>query len=161
MIIAPFRSPMGVDDQSVLKMRVWFSDIDFYPELNNGRYLTLMDLGRIELAQRTGLLRTVRKKKWGLVVAGASIRYRHRLRAFMPFTLHTRIAAADERWFYFYQYTSCNGKTCSSALVRTGITNRLGVVPVRKVLKSLGVPDWSPHIPEWVEAWINAEKLRP
>jgi acyl-CoA thioesterase FadM len=152
---------MSVDDESVLKMRVFFSDMDFYPELNNGRYLTLMDLGRIELALRTGLWRTVRQKKWGLVVAGASIRYRHKLKAFRRFTLHTRIVAADRRWFYFHQFTSRKGKIYSSALVRTGITSRLGVVPVRKVLEALGVPDWDPGMPDWVEAWINAEKLSP
>jgi len=161
LVKAHLKSPMSVDDESVLKMRVFFSDMDFYPELNNGRYLTLMDLGRIELALRTGLWRTVRQKKWGLVVAGASIRYRHRLKAFRRFNLHTRIVAADDRWFYFHQYTSRKGKTYSSALVRTGITSKLGVVPVRRVLEALGMPNWNPGMPPWVEAWINAEKLSP
>jgi len=161
MIRAKFQPPMNVDDESILKMRVLFSDIDIYPELNNGRYLTLMDLGRLELAQRTGLWRTVRKQKWGLAVAGASIRYRHRLKAFRRFQLHTRIVAADKRWFYFHQYTSRKGKTYSSALVRTGITSKQGLVPVRKVLEALEVPDWDPGMPEWVEAWSQAEELRP
>jgi acyl-CoA thioesterase FadM len=161
MIKAKFQPPMSVDDESILKMRVLFSDIDIYPELNNGRYLTLMDLGRLELAQRTGLWRAVRQKKWGLAVAGASIRYRHRLKAFRRFQLHTRIVAADKRWFYFHQYTSRKGKTYSSALVRAGITSKQGLVPVRKVLEALEVPDWDPGMPEWVEAWSQAEELRP
>ena len=152
---------MNVDDESVLKMRVYFSDIDFYPELNNGRHLTLMDMGRLDLTQRTGLWRTIHEQKWGFVVAGASIRYRHRLKAFKRFQLHTRIVATDDRWFYFHQYTFRKGKTYSSALVRAGITSKQGLVPVKKVLDALGMSDWNPGMPEWVEAWSNAEELRP
>lgn len=152
---------MNVDEESILKKRVLLSDMDIYPELNNGRHLTMMDLGRLDLVQRTGLWRTVRKKKWGLVVAGASIRYRHRLKPFKRFSLHTRIVSTDERWFYFHQYTLRKGKTYSSALLRAGITSKQGLVPVKKVLGALGMPDWNPGMPQWVEAWTKAEEMRP
>jgi len=152
---------LNLYDESVLKMRVFLGDIDIYPELNNGRHLTMMDMGRLDLAQRTGLLRTVHEQKWGLAVSGASVRYRHRLKAFKRFQLHTQIVATDDRWFYFHQYTVRNGKTHSSALVRAGITSKKGLVPVKKVLDALGIPDWNPGMPEWVEAWSEAEKLRP
>ena len=68
-----------------LRMVVWPSDIDFYPEMNNGRHLTLMDLGRIDIAVRTGLFRLVHSKGWGFVAAGASVRFRHPLRPFRTF----------------------------------------------------------------------------
>lgn len=38
----------------------WPHDIDFWMELNNGRTLSLYDLGRIPLSKRTGLLRVMR-----------------------------------------------------------------------------------------------------
>ena len=158
---AKFGDSLNLDDDSVLKIRVFFGDIDIYPELNNGRHLTIMDMGRMDLAQRTGLLQTVHKKKWGFAVSGASVRYRHRLKAFNRFRLHTRIVAADDRWFYFHQYTVRKGKTHSSALVRAGITSKQGLVPVKKVLDALRKPDWNPGMPKWVEAWSKAEELRP
>ncbi|KPL13359.1 MAG: hypothetical protein AMS26_14785 [Bacteroides sp. SM23_62] len=161
LIKARFGPSMNVNDASVLKLRVFLGDLDFYPELNNGRHLTLMDLGRLDLAMRTGLMRTVRKQKWGLVVAGASVRYRHRLKAFKRFQLHTRIVAIDARWFYFHQSTIRKGNIHSSALVRAGITSKQGLVPVKKVLDALGVSDWNPGMPEWVKAWSEAEELRP
>ncbi|MGD8539920.1 MAG: acyl-CoA thioesterase [Candidatus Aminicenantes bacterium] len=142
-------------------MRVLFGDIDFYPELNNGRHLTMMDMGRIDLAARTRLLRIVHKKKWGLAVSGASVRFRHRLKAFQSFRLYTRIVAIDERWFYFHQSTVRKGKTHSSALVRAAITSKEGLVPVKDVLDAVGMSDWDPGIPEWVRAWKEAEELRP
>ncbi len=152
---------MRLDEESVLKMRVLFGDIDFYPELNNGRHLTMMDMGRIDLAARTGLLRIVHKKKWGLAVTGASVRFRHRLKAFQSFRLYTRIVAIDERWFYFHQSIVRKGKTHSSALVRAAITSNKGLVPVKEVLDAVGMSDWDPGIPEWVMAWKEAEELRP
>jgi acyl-CoA thioesterase FadM len=155
LIKAKFGSPLKLDEESVLKMRVLFGDIDIYPELNNGRHLTLMDMGRLDLAQRSGLL------KWGFAVTGASVRYRHRLKAFKRFELRTRIVAIDDRWFYFNQNTIRNETIHSSALVRAGIVNKQGIVPVKKVLDALGRGDWNPGVPDWVEAWSKAEELRP
>jgi acyl-CoA thioesterase FadM len=159
LIKAKLGSSLNVNEESVLKMRVFLGDLDFYPELNNGRHLTLMDMGRIDLAQRTGLLRAVHKQKWGLVVAGASVRFRHRLKAFKRFRLHTRLVALDDRWFYFHQYTMRKAKIHSSALVRSGITSKQGLVPVKKVLDALGMSDWNPGMPKWVKAWADLENF--
>lgn len=158
---AKYGSSLHIGEECVLKMRVYSGDMDIYPELNNGRHLTLMDLGRMDLAQRTGLLRVVHRQKWGFAVAGASVRYRHRLKAFQSYRLHTRVVAMDGRWFYFHQKTIRKGKTHSSALVRAGITSKQGLVPVKTVLDALGMSDWDPGMPEWVKAWSEAEELRP
>lgn len=152
---------MSLDDTSILKMRVFVGDIDIYPELNNGRHLTMMDMGRMDLAQRSGLLRIVHEQKWGFAVSGVSVRYRHRLKALNRFRLHTRIVATNGRWFYFHQYTMRKGKIHSSALVRAGITSKQGLVPVKNVLDAMGMADWNPGMPEWVQAWSAAEELRP
>jgi acyl-CoA thioesterase FadM len=161
LIQAKFGSSRNLDGESVLKLRVFSGDIDFYPELNNGRHLTLMDLGRLDLAQRTGLMRLVHEQKWGFAVTGASVRFRHRLKAFKRFELHTRIVAIDDRWFYFHQNTIRKGKIHSSALIRAGITGKQGLIPVKKVLQALGRADWNPGMPKWIKAWSDAEELRP
>jgi acyl-CoA thioesterase FadM len=103
----------------------------------------------------------VHQKKWGFAVTGASVRYRHRLKAFKRFRLHTRIVALDDRWFYFHQYTARKGKVHSSSLIRAGITSNEGLVPVEKVMDALGNPGWNPGMPRWVRAWSEAEELRP
>jgi acyl-CoA thioesterase FadM len=161
LLQAKFGTPLTIDKKSVLKMRVFPGDIDFYPELNNGRHLTLMDLGRMDLAMRTGLLRIAHKKKWGFAISGASVRYRRRLKAFKRFELHTQIVGLDERWFYFFQNTIRNGRIHSSALMRAAITSQQGLIPVKKVLTALDFPDFNPGMPKWVKAWSEAEELRP
>ena len=161
LIKARLGSSLNLHNESIVKMRVFPGDIDFYPELNNGRHLTMMDFGRMDLGMRTGLLRAVHKNKWGLAVGGASVRYRHRIKAFQRYRLHSRITAIDDRWFYFHQYTFSKGKIHSSALIRAAVTSREGIVPVIKVLETLGIPDWDPGMPDWVKAWAESDLLRP
>ena len=50
-----FRRSLDPLDESVLKFRVWPTDLDVNFHMNNGRYLTIMDLGRVDLMLRTGL----------------------------------------------------------------------------------------------------------
>ncbi|MEZ4664537.1 MAG: hypothetical protein R2911_43950 [Caldilineaceae bacterium] len=67
--------PLAADAVCETTLRCMPWDIDLFLELNNGRVLTLYDLGRFDLAIRTGLARLLRRKRWGLVVAGGSVRY--------------------------------------------------------------------------------------
>jgi len=68
----------------------WPIDIDPWMELNNGRTLTLYDLGRMPLLDRLGFLTLMRDQSWGMVVAGASIRYRRRVKVFNRFRMQWR-----------------------------------------------------------------------
>jgi acyl-CoA thioesterase FadM len=152
---------MSIDGVGELTMRVWPGDIDFYPEMNNGRQLSLMDLGRIDFAIRTGLMRLAHQQRWGFVAAGSSVRYRHRLRPFRPFVLRTRLAGHDGRWFYFHQQMICNDQVCTSALIRGGLTSKQGLVLARRVLEVMNLKGWHPELPDWIKAWIEADALRP
>ena len=53
--------------------RCWPQDLDVFMEMNNGRILTILDLGRTVLAQRAGLIATLKKENWGLTMAGLSL----------------------------------------------------------------------------------------
>ncbi len=150
-----------VGDESVLPMRVGLVDIDPFMELNNGRHLTLMDFGRFDLAMRSGLMKVVKDNKWGLAVAGASVRYRHRLKYRQKFNLHSHLVGYDDKWFYFHQKTVSNGKIHSAALVRTAVTSKDGIVNSKKVLITMGYTDISYNVPDWVLAWAKSDEMRP
>ncbi len=81
--------------------RPW--DIDMFMEMNNGRILTLYDLGRFDLAMRSGLSDVLKANNWGLVVAGSSVRYRKRVRMFDKVTMKTAMVGYDEKWVYLAQ----------------------------------------------------------
>ena len=155
------RAPLGPTDVSVLHMTVWPWDCDISGEMNNGRHLTLFDLGRFDFGTRSGLMKILKQKRWGLVVAGSTIRYRRRLTPFQRYTLHTHLVARDEKWFYFVQSTERKGVVCSSALLRTGVTSKGKVIPTQDVADALGHPDWQTPMPAWVKAWADSDATRP
>ncbi len=151
----------NLSEASVLKMTVMPGDIDIFLELNNGRFLTLMDFGRFDIAIRSGFLSQVRSQNWGLTVAGSSARFRHRLRLFQRFELHSQVIGHDDKWIYFHQKMVRKGKIHASALVRTGVTSRKGIVKVDEVIRTLDLSSEIPPLPGWAKAWVEADELHP
>lgn len=154
---------LDLDETSEITFLVNVGDIDAFFEMNNGRILTLFDLGRTDFAIKVGLGKKLLQKKWGLVVAGSTIQYRKRIRLFDKVTMKTRLSHIDARWFYMEQSLWVGGVPMCSALLRTGVTNiKTGkVVKTDKVLSALGYDDIALPPSEWVQAWIDADKLRP
>ncbi len=152
---------LDVDDTSVLEFRPGITDIDIFGELNNARFFNYMELGRWDYSYRIGFVDVIRQKKWGLVVGGASIRYRRRIPFLKKFSLTTRVICHDSRWFYFLQETYIGEQICSSALVKAGASSKDGLVPATEVAIALGRASWGKEIPGWVQAWIEAEGQRP
>ena len=97
--------------------RPW--DLDLFLEVNNGRQLTLYDLGRMDFSMKTGFSRELKKQQWGLVVAGSTVRYRKRIRGFDAVVMYTRWVGCDDRWFYMEQSMWVKGVPASSVLLRT------------------------------------------
>ncbi len=152
---------LDIGEKGILKMKVGLVDIDPFMELNNGRHLTIMDFGRFDLAIRSGLIKVIKRKSWGLVVAGASVRYRHRLKLWQKYELHSQIVGYDDKWFYFHQKTIKDGKIHSAALIRTAVTSSKGIVKSNEVLTEMGYSNIKYNVPDWVSAWAKADELRP
>lgn len=137
-------------------------DIDPWMELNNGRTLTLYDLGRLSLGERTGLHRVAKEKRWAMAVAGASVRYRRRLRAFQRFEMRSKLAGWDHRFAYLEQSMWRDGECTSHVLIRSAITRGArGIVPPAEMAVALGLGPESPALPDWIKAWTDADAGRP
>lgn len=140
----------------------WPWDLDLWMELNNGRTLTIFDLGRIPLAQRSGLIQLLRDKTWGLTVAGSVVRYRRRIRMFDKVEMHSRVIAWDKRFVYIDQaMLKSNGEYANHAIFRTAVTDKNGIVTTDRIMEGLGFYAEAPAMPEWVAQWIKAEDMRP
>jgi acyl-CoA thioesterase FadM len=153
--------PLEVTGTHVSTHICWPWDIDLWMELNNGRTLTLYDLSRIPLAGRTGLIRVLKQQKWGLTMAGASVRYRRRVRMFDRFEIRSRVLCWDERFIYIEQSMWRKGEATSHILYRSAVTDQNGIVPVARVAELIAPDMTPPDVPAWVAAWIEAESLRP
>jgi len=155
---APDLDTLGVH---VSYHRCWPQDIDGFLEMNNGRILTILDLGRTVLAKRVGLLTALRENSWGLTMAGVSVRYRKRIRPFVKFKTVSRAVGWDDKFFYLDQ-TIWIGEDCAvQALYRSAITDKNGIVRPRRLFDHIGYEGDRPDLPDWVQEWINADATRP
>jgi acyl-CoA thioesterase FadM len=151
---------LPIDGVHISHHRCWPVDIDPWGELNNGRTLTLYDFGRIQIFRRTGLVDTLRHNGWRLTMAGATVRYRRRVTVFDRFEMRTRILGRGQRFFYIKQSMWKQGEALSSVVYRVAVVGESGIVPSQEVADALGLPDWNPALPDWVQGWIDAENRR-
>lgn len=154
--------PLGFTETHISQHYCLPWDIDIWMELNNGRTLTLYDLGRIPLGKRVGLLAALKARGWGLTVAGSSPRYRRRIRAFERITMKSRGVGVDARFFYIEQSMwKRDGECAGHVLIRSAVTGKSGIVPPAEVLAQMGHTGDLPGLPDWVAAWAAADALRP
>lgn len=161
MALAALEQPLPLTGTHVSHHVCWPWDLDMWMELNNGRSLTLYDLGRIPLAIRTGLAGALRRNRWGMTMAGASVRWRRRVRVFDRVEVHSRCVGWDTRFLYLEQSMWLRGEAASSVLYRAAVTGPRGIVPPADVLKALGIPDAGCTLPAYVQDWIALEATRP
>ncbi len=155
------RAPaLGILDTHVSYHRCWPWDLDPWMELNNGRTLTLYDLGRIPMVMRTGLVDVLRAKGWGITVAGNSTRYRRRVRAMQRYELRSRLIGWDARFLYMEQGMWVGDECANHILIRSALTSASGLVPPADAARALGHDGNSPELPDWVQGWIAADAAR-
>lgn len=136
-------------------------DLDPWMELNNGRTLTLYDLGRVPFSGRIGMEAALRANRWGMAVAGAAVRYRRRVHAFQRFEMRTRLLGWDARFLYIDQAMWRGGEAVNHAVLRVAATDRGGILAPARLMAAMGHEGASPDLPGWVQGWSAAEADRP
>ncbi len=167
LIVSSFFRPKldPVRDVSRLEFRVWPHDLDTSLHLNNGRYWTLMDLGRTDMMIRSGLWRPILRHRWVPVVGAGQIRFRRELKAFRSFTLETRILTWSESHVVMEHRLVSQAKDGSPilnaiALVRAGLYDRRErtFIPMERLLSEIGLQAEAPLAVPEVEAFLRAEE---
>jgi acyl-CoA thioesterase FadM len=159
LVAAFFRPRLSPLDESVVRFRVWPNDLDINLHMNNGRYLTLMDLGRLDLIVRMGVLGELRRRRWNPVVGSLKIRYRRSLLPFQEYAIRTRLLCWDDRWFFVEQRFERGGDLLAIALVKGLFLGPEGRIPTQAVVDASGHSLESPPAPEAVLAWQEAERV--
>ena len=152
------------DGTSRLNFRVLPTDLDTSAHLNNGRYLALMDLGRLDILVASGLWRAALRHKWTPVASAIKIRFRRELRLFQRFELATRIVAWDatnvvmEQHFIFKDGPKA-GQIAAQALFKGGLYDRAlkCFVPIERLMSEVGVQSASPPLTADVDAFLKAD----
>lgn len=153
----PIAAPLGV---SRLRFTVLPHDLDTSMHMNNGRYWTLMDLGRTDLILRTGLWRDVLKRRWTPIATAGQIRFRRELRLFERFWLETEVLAWEgARIVIEHRMLKDDGSVAAIALVQTGLYDRKAraFVAAAELMSRTGAVADSPPIRDDVAAFLAAD----
>ncbi len=100
-VLALFRDRLTIGKvQTRLTLHVLPNDLDVNFHMNNGRYLTLCDLSRIDMFIRTGLMKSIIRRKWMPLIAHHTMAYKKPLGPFERFELLLELTHWDEKYFY-------------------------------------------------------------
>jgi acyl-CoA thioesterase FadM len=133
------RAPVDVLGPCVTPFRVTLGDLDLFMHMNNGRYLTIMDLGRVDLMQRSGLLPLLNRARFYPVVTAQTITFRRSLNWRQRFQIESSVLAWDERSIVMRQRFVIGDTEYATALVKARFLRRSGgSVPTAELLALTG-----------------------
>lgn len=166
LLSTPFRPALaGAHEASRLSFRVWPHDLDVSLHMNNARYLSLMDLGRLDILVATGLWRAVLRQRWTPIASKVAIRYRRELKLFQRIRLETRILTWDDTSVVMEQIFvnvggRRDGQVAARALFKGSIYDRAArsFVPICTLMATIGVALEPPPASADVEAFLKADE---
>lgn len=153
------------EDPSVLRYRVLPTDIDFNIHMTNGRYLSIADLGRMDLALRTGIAKHVAKNGWAPIVTFNAVLFRRELRLWQKFDLESRLIFwNDEIQIFEHAYRFVGGRFdgefASVVLSAAAFYDRKNkaFIPAERLFTLLGKQAVSPPMTPRIERFIETYK---
>ncbi len=156
LLTALWQGRMEIFAESVLTSRVWPHDVDVL-KITNDRFLALMDLGRMDIAFRVGLLPAMMRRRWVPLATFTAIRFRHPLKLFQKYRLHTRIIYWDAHTFYFEQRFEREHRTLATGYVCATFLGPHGPVSPATIVAAAGRSVVPPAIPPLVARLQAAE----
>jgi acyl-CoA thioesterase FadM len=153
---------IGALESDILNLRVWPNDIDFNLHLNNARYLSVMDYGRIHMLARVGLLQPAIKARWVPVVGAVWMTYRRSLPLWARYQLATRLVCWDDRWFYFEQTFTGKAGLAAVGWVKGALLDKAGTVLPQQIMDLVQPGIVSPPLTESIQILndLTREKLQ-
>ena len=129
--------------------------------MNNGIYLTLLDLARYDLMKRAHAWQDLKRIKVHPVVVMETITFRKSLTPWLKFGIETKIIGWDEQAFYIGQRFVVGNEIYAEAVVKLRfLKSPKGTPSPAEVNEMLG--GWkgeAPNLPEWVSKWSKAASL--
>lgn len=156
-----WRSQLQVSSVGVRNFIVWPTDIDIFRHMNNGIYLTLLDLARFDLMKRSRTWQKLKKQKIHPVVVQETITFRKSLTPWLRFQIETKIIGWDEQAFYVGQRFVVKGEIYAEAVVKLRfLQSPKGIPTPSEVNQRLGGwPGDMPKLPDWVTQWNKSVAL--
>ena len=138
------------------------TDLDILRHMNNGRYLSLFDLGRWDLLIRTGLFDTMKERGWYAVVSSETVTFRKSLELWQRFDVESRLIGHDDKAVFLEHRAVVDDEVYARVIVRARMLRRSGgTVSHDELFAAVGRPEGIPDIEEWIHDWAAATALPP
>ncbi len=160
LLMTPLRPRCDILGPARKRFIVWPPDLDVLWHVNNGVYLSMLDVARVDLMLRSGVAGRIRGAGYYPVVAAETIRFRRSLKLFQAFEVETSIVGWDEKAFLIQHQFLRHDELVAEALVRVRFLKRKGgAVSSAELLGLVGKQGPAPTLPAWIESW-NQENAR-
>jgi len=156
-----WRSKLVPGDVSSRTFRVWPTDIDIFLHMNNGVYLTLLDLARFDLMKRANTWQRLKKQGVHPVVVQESITFRKSLTPWLKFQVETKVLGWDEQAFFVGQRFVVKGEIYAEAVVKLRFLKSPKGTPSPAEINVMA-GGWNapvPQLPDWVVQWSKSASL--
>jgi len=131
----PHLPSIGVKNS--LSLRVLPNDLDINMHMNNGRYLTICDLTRVDLFMRSGLAGLMMKKGWRPIISEHTMNYKKGLKPFQKYQIHMEVKDWDDRVFNMVHTFMVGELVVAEGTSKGVIVGRDGVVPPDHVIDAV------------------------
>jgi len=141
------------------RFRVWPHDLDAFGHMNNGRYLQIMDVARMDWMLRAGVAAAIRRNRWAPLLGGGFIRYRFSLRIWQPYRVRTRLLCWDRQWFFLeHVFIDARNRHVAVGISRAALRARGGWIGTEEVAQEVYPGAASPDVPDYVMEWLGLEE---
>lgn len=167
MFLSRFGPRLGHYDVARTRFITLPTDQDILRHMNNGVYLSIMDVARFDMLARNGVWAIFRQRGWYPVVVSETISFRKSLQRWQKFTIESRILGFDAKAVYVEQRfvrPDADGKPeiYAHGFIRGRFLKRGGgVVTIEELLEAVGEPPESVTVPAWLLAWSDDVTLPP
>jgi acyl-CoA thioesterase FadM len=162
-LLSRFGTRLGHYDVARTRFITLPTDQDILRHMNNGVYLSIMDIARFDMLHRTGIWAIFQAKGWYPVVVSETISFRKSLTLGQRFTVESRILGFDEKAVYVEQrfvrpVADADAGGAVEVYARGFIRGRFlkrtgGVVTIDELIDAVGaVPD-DLTVPSWLLDW--------
>lgn len=129
--------------------------------MNNGKFLSLLDVARFDWLKRAGIWQSLKKRNWYPVVVAEHITFRKSLLPWQKFAIESKIGGWDAEAIYVEQRFTVEGEICATAWVRIRfLVNPKGIVTPFQMLEHVGgYQGEEPQVPAWVLTAFESSKL--
>lgn len=134
------RGQTGFFDTHVLGFRVWLTDQDMFQHMNNGRYLSIMDLALVHWMLRTGTWKGIRDNGWMPLAAYKDVSYVRMMKFPQAYTVETTLVGWQDSYIILKHDFVSRGKLIAATTTIGRLASDKGDKPtIERVIESLGI----------------------